>query len=427
MILHIPSISFGLYKVENDGVLIYISDSSPTADQQKIIEQWKNVHFIDLRYDGPEKYMYQIERILNSCGVFNGGKEPFFIKVYEGFGHIAIWMWKEGKSWDNFLSPVAETDIDVAVKDGVRNFFSCKPVPEKSFLVYLSEGSITSQVIDFNGSPLTLKREEKEFYEVLVDDEATSMKTGFHKINSHLVYIGKEKQKISTVLFFENANMVYPVENEFAVLRGSILTFPDGKKVTVETEPVYVGKNLIIYRNSIEVNGKTRDVKSTILDSNGRVVIEADGTVEDVEGKWKMKISGTPIEWYFKSNLLYVLDIYGFVKEFDTISKKTLFEKRYSGAYGFDFVNKNIVVGIPDKVLFNEKKLDMNNFCVAKNHIWEYKNCKRLHNGIGYIVEDGKIKLIGKNMEFFANKIRLIDGWLIIAGEEGTWAVKAGN
>ncbi len=423
----ISTISFGFYEVRNNGVLIYISDSTPTLQEQYVIDQWKKVHFIELHYEGPEKYRKNVENLLKACGIFEGGNDPFFIKLYEGFGYVVIWMWKGGKSWDNFSSPVKSSELDLAVKDGITHFFLCSSVPDKSFVVYVSEDSIVTKIIDFNGRPVTFKRIEKEFYNVFIDGEATSMEAGFHRINSSLVFVGKEGQKISSIRFFKGVKMVYPIGDDFAILEGNSIRFPDGKKVMVYEEPLYVGKNFIVYRDSIQFNGKLRMVESTILDSNGRVVLEADGSVEDIEGRWRMKVSGIPIEWYFKSNILYILDIGGFIREFDTIKKKILFEKRYPGSYGFDFINGKLVVGVPDGVLFNGKKLDVDNFCVAKNRIWDYKNCVRLHNGLSYVRENGKVKILGKNMETFANKVRQVNGWLILAGNNGVWVVKVGN
>ena len=413
--------------MRNDGVLIYISDSTPTKQQQYVIDQWKKVHFVDFHYEGPEKYRKDVENVLKACGIFDGGDEQLFIKLYEGIGYVAVWMWKNGKSWDNFSSPVKSSELDLAIKNGISHFFPCSSIPKKSFLVYVSNNSLIAKVIDFNGKPVTFERLEKEFYNVFIDNEATSMKIGFHRINSTLVFVGKEGQKISSIRYFKNAKMVYPIEDDLAVLRENSIIFPDGRKVIVDEEPIYVGKDFIVYRNSIQYGGKLKKVESTILDSNGKVVLEADGNVEDIEGRWKMKVSGIPIEWYFKSNLLYVLDINGFIRKFDTVKKNILFEKRYSGAYGFDFINGDLVVGVPNGVLFNKKMLSMNNFCVAKNRIWEYKGCVRLHNGISYVQENGKVKILGKNLDIFANKVRQIDKWLILIGNEGVWVVKMEN
>lgn len=407
--------------------MIYISDSTPTEEQKQVIDQWKKVHFVEFHYEGPERYKKDVETILNTCGIFDGGSDPFFVKLYEGAGYIAIWMWKDGKSWDNFSSPVRVSELEPTIRDGITHFFSCSETPKKSFLVYISENSLDTRVIDFNGKPVMFKRLEKDFYKVFVDNEATSMRAGFHKINSTIVFIGKEGQRISSIRFFKDAEMVYPIGDSFAILKDGLLKFPDGRKVFVDEEPLYVGENFVIFRNSIQLDERLREVESTILGSNGKVVLEADGNVEDIEGRWRMKVSGIPIEWYFKSNILYILDINGSIKKFDTIKKKTLFSKRYPGAYGFDFINGEMIVGVPDGVLYNRKKFAMNNFCVARNHIWEYKNCVRLHNGFSYIRENEKVKVIGKDFKFFSREVRQINGWLILIGKEGVWVVKVKN
>ncbi|WP_244261684.1 hypothetical protein [Thermotoga maritima] len=44
------------YRIEENGVLYFLGDATPTSSEIEIIEEWKRLPVVTLVYDGPSEY-----------------------------------------------------------------------------------------------------------------------------------------------------------------------------------------------------------------------------------------------------------------------------------------------------------------------------------------------------------------------------------
>ncbi len=416
------TVAFSINIIYNDGFPIYISQSTPTQEESRLISEWKKVRFVSLWYEGPEEYRKTVVKALSSCGIFSGGSIPLYIKLYTNNDNAAIWIWLSGKTWDDFASPIKIKYLESEIKRAMKELSLCAQVPSQGFLVKIEDGKIKTEITK-GASPILIERVEREKYDVVVDGEATSLTLGFHDIEGRLVFIGKN-MKISTAKLFEGAQMVYPTESGFVVYKDGVLKYPEGTEIPVPSIPVGIWKDWIVMRNQIVHDGKKYPISSTALDLYRDIVLFADGSIGDVVGSWRMKIGCPPLEWHFDGNSLEILDMCGFYKKIDLYRKKVSYESRYEASYGFDKLESSLLIGVPEKVFFKNSSFTAPGFCVVKNSILKEKDCLRLHNGYALIFKDGNVEVLGKDLEFRAKSVRLINGWLMIVGDEGTWAVR---
>jgi len=377
--------------------------------------------YVHLWYEGPKDMKSVLEDAMASCGIFTGGSVPLYIRLYTNGENCALWIWMEGKVWDDFDSVFEKKDLYKELRRAFKEMGVCKKPPSYGFEVFLDEDNIGVRVRKQN-VPLVLKRKESAVYRVSIDGEATNLTMGFRDVEGKVYFIGKPME-ISTVKFFKGAAMVYPLEKGFAYYSKGQLYFPDGKVIRIASPPFAIWKGYIVMKNKVFYKGKWRNINSPVLDVFEGVMLESSGHLESVDGAWRMKISSTPVEWFFRAGKLYILDVCGFMKEIDLNKKEVLWEKRFPGAFGFDFLGDEILVATPGGVKRGDVTLEEKGLCVVKGKL-EDGSCVRLHNGYGLRWKEGVVEILGNGLKFRSKHVIIRGDWLLVVGEEGIWAVR---
>ncbi len=407
--------SFPIYYVENHGVLIFLGESTPTGEFSEIIKEWKKVKFVDLRYHGPEFLEKPIKDSLMDCGIYSGGYIPLFVRIFKDQNDelYAVYIWYNGKSWDNFTNLVEKENLVEVVIEGVTNLVGCFEKPRKAFVVKVAHDGMVTEATDNTAKPLHLEYLKKDVYDVVLNDESTTMTFGFHMIDDTSFFVGRDNLKVATLKHFKNVDRVYYTKKGWIFCKNGLISFSNGKLLNFNICPLWIHEGCFIFRNKILCNGKERLLPSSAVGFYNGIILLADGTVGDVEGTWKMKVGCPVLEWDFLENRLYLLDICGYLKILDLKKKDVNTLGRFPGAYGFDFKNGEVVV-IPDEAVGK-------NFCLQNGKVMIGENYIRTHRDFCLnLTEEGLILKSGNVIKNFSGW-DIQDGFLIIYGKGEVW------
>ncbi len=373
----------------------------------RIINEWMRVPVVKIVYSGPKEFQDELASALEECGIFEGSGSPLFVRVDTDGDLLAIWMRLDEREWDNYTSLTEASEASMAFKNALENLVGCTEFPKEGFKITFSVSGVEATPI-VGATPVVFEFEHPEYHEIVLDGEATTLKRGFHEIEGIRFFAGRDDMRIDTAKFFPNAEIVFPSGEGFVKLVNGRIR---GRKVL--RTPIGIWNDLLIYSRWV-IGGKTRELRSTAVDVFEGTILEADGSLEDVEGGWRTKISCTPLEWCWRKDRLCLLDACGIYREVDLKTKRVVFEKGMPGAVGFDYLNGKVV------------EVKGENFCVVKG-TKVFGECVRLHNGYALKIEDGRIEILGRGLSLNGNMFRMINGFLVIVGDDGTWVVSFGK
>ena len=374
----------------------------------ELIEKWLEVPSVKLVYSGPSEFLEDLKRALRDCGILEGGSTPLFVRVDTGVGRIAILMNFDGRIWDDYSSPPSTKAAFEEFKTALRELIGCRKFPDEGFLIEFSPEGIGS--FRAKGAfPSVQKFSAGDVYEILIDGEATSLKRGFHEVEGVVFYAGRGGMRVETAKFFKGADWAFWTGSEYVVLKDGILQMK-GEKFEISGIPVGVWNGYVVLPERVVWRGGKRELLSTAIDIHDGMILEADGSVEAVDGSWRMKVSCTPLEWSWKDGILHILDICGYYREMGLKRRKVLREEKVN-ATGFDFMR--------GKVVFVTK----GNFCVVGDKKIE-SDCVRLHNGYALKVSGNSLRVLGRGFGAEFVDYSFVDGQLIVRGDGGVWLVR---
>ncbi len=388
--------------------MIYVSSDPPDSKALSLIEKWRSLPSVELFYSGPESLESSVLHTLDNCGILTGGGTPLFIRVDSENDKIAIWMRYMDTKWSNYEDPSSVSRIGDVLINGLRTVIGCYRKPKEGFLVEFSPERVTAKITKLS-EPVEYEFKPMSTYTVYLDDVATTLTRGFHEVEGVLFFAGENGLRVETARFFKGTDMIFPVEKAVAVLSSGILRV--GKReYKVDMMPTGFWNGDVILPNRVE--GKDRRMlQSTAIDVYKGFILEGDGHLEAVDGSWRRRISCTPVEWCWRDEKLYILDVCGHYMEFDLEKERVAYEKDVPGSVGFDFLG--------GKPLFVYDE----NFCVVKGEKI-FEKCVRLHNGYALEVGEGGISILGRKLFLKAKSFRMINGYLILKGGGGVWLVR---
>ena len=399
---------FSLYIYTNGSNLIYASHEAPSPEDMELIERWMEVPSVSLVYSGPSEFLEDLKSALGDCGILEGGSTPLFVRVDTGMGRIAIWMGFEEKSWDDYDSPPSTKNALEEFKTALKELIGCREFPKEGFVIEFSPEGVRS-LRKKGVIPSVQKFSAEDIYEVFIDGEATSLERGFHEVEGVIFYAGKRGLKVETAKFFKGATWAFWTGSDYAVLKDGILRLKDGK-LEISEIPVGIWDGYVVLPGKVVWRDGERELFSTAIDTRDGVILEADGSVEAVDGSWRMKVSCTPLEWSWKDGILHILDVCGYYREMELKRRKVLREEKVN-ATGFDFMK--------GKVVFVTKE----NFCVVGDKKIA-GDCTRLHNGYAIKISGNSLKVLGRGFGAEFIDYSFTSDQLIIRGDEGVWLVR---
>ncbi len=377
-------------------------------------------------YDGPDSVKPKIISVLNDLGILVGDGIPVFVfvKPDEESDLVAVWISAKGKEYDNFENLCTSEDLKSFLRDVFFKIFGEHEKPEYGFVISLENGKFHLR-LDKTRIPVVFRRKPGRYF-LKVNDEVLEVEEDFRKIDDTTVYVGRDIElETHLTSFYRGVDMIYP---DGSILVGSVLKLPNGEKITVESTPISVLNGTVVFRNSIRFkNGSTSKFKETIVAFEKGVLLLSNGEVSDINGRWRIKVSCPPLEWAFRGNEIYILDLCGYLKVFDLKRKKVIRSERYVGAYGFDFLKGSLVIGYGNEISYEGKKIKAKDFCVARGKLITFngeKRVERTHKGYCLIVQDGNLRILGTDFESGYEGIMIFDDFISVSSSEGVWVVK---
>jgi hypothetical protein len=267
-------------------------------------EWWRSQPVISLKYEGEEKYLSAIERVLRRCGfVLGSGEEMdiFLQTIEDKFLYLNV-SWN-GKRFDNMKSLILiEDEIETELYDLFLNEFGdFKRKLPKLILIKSADEIYTDAELLYRGPEYSLFRTFEDVILIQTGDEELSVSLPFNPItfydlseNQFQLYINSSE---STGFLLDGVEYIAPIalevesgvhKLEYAgeitylyVIENMSTELDVGKlsakiKIQVDTEA-----SIRLYKGDIEVKnviGKTLECETTAGDF--RVFINKDGYTE---------------------------------------------------------------------------------------------------------------------------------------------------
>ncbi|HOJ87429.1 MAG TPA: hypothetical protein PLD34_00395 [Pseudothermotoga sp.] len=417
-----------LYIYEQAGVIYYVGFNEPGVDDLEIVSQWLRLPVINLLYDGPSEYGNFLKRKLDELGVLVGIGDVLRveIKTSRDMCHYEISYGEFSKSATIEVSRLTDNLANV-----LSEIFQNLEKPQTGFLVEVGEQinikkTSTDRPVEF--------RYVERLHSVSVKGKKMLLSEGFYDFFGKTVYVDTDMQIEEPVFFVEDATKVYKDRDDLLVYKAGKLFFPDGRFIVV-SEPFGVINGKILEK-LITVKIDNSLISAPIIGRYEQFLLLANGVVAPLDLSWAMKICGPIIEWAVNKERLYVLDVFSYLRAIDLKNRKTLWEKRFPGAWGIGSYDDLIYVGMSGKVFaLNESgeivsSQDCCDFGIWKEGIITLKSPQEgivIRSQIGFaILNGGKAVVYIDEPRCFENviDIEFSDWGAVVVTHTGCWVVE---
>jgi outer membrane protein assembly factor BamB len=430
------------YRIEENGVLYFLGDATPTSSEIEIIEEWKRLPVVTLVYDGPSEYEGVVRDLLSEEGVLTGSGTPLIVKIRTKENYVAFQLIFEEKSVDNFENLSTKDSFPEHFRRAVRGIFPDSQLPDEFFLVVYRDGKFERSLqptATFAGrkAPVVIIPQWKEKHTLEIGNYRKVVDEEFYQIGGKMIYAGRDIFIEDVPGLYRNIDMVFLDGEKECIYRDGFLMMEE--KILKIEEPVDVVDGIVITRHRMG----SKEIDDTILFRWNNFVLTASGFLVDIKGKWSWKVSNAPVEFSFQGDIFYVLDVCGFLRSYNLKTRQLLWEKKFEGAWGLDSSKDRVFLGAGDEVLVLNaqdgetiERMEADDFAVWKGRLLVYKDGKVdgedmegffIRNfGMPLFVSGKRVVMFGTEKKEFeeVEKVRLFDwGTVIKAGDE-LWLIR---
>jgi len=185
------------YRIEENGVLYFLGDATPTEVELEIVQEWKDLPVVTLVYDGPDGYEGLVENLLSQDGVLTGVGTPLIVKLRVKEDLVAFQIVFEDKELDNFENPVTSNLFPEQFRETVRKIFPQLEVPSRFFLIEYRDGKFEKKIAqtrDFPGkkAPVVIVPVWKQKHVLEIGNYREVVGEGFYQIGGKTIYVGRD-------------------------------------------------------------------------------------------------------------------------------------------------------------------------------------------------------------------------------------------
>ncbi|WP_233186221.1 hypothetical protein [Thermotoga sp. KOL6] len=429
------------YKIEENGILYFLGDSTPTTLELEIVQEWKKLPVVTLVYDGPVEYKGIVEDLLSQEGILTGTGTPLIVKIRTKDEYVAFQIVFEDKSIDNFENLTTKDLFPEQFRKTVREVFPSIQIPSEFFLIEYKDGVFEKKIAytkDYEKkSPVIFLPLWSEEHILEIGDYRKVVKEGFYQIGGKTVYVGRDISMENVPGLYRNVEMVFlDGEREYLYKDGFLRL---GEKVLKIEEPVDIVNGVVITRHRIGY----RKIEDTIIFRWNDFVLTASGSLMGINGRWTWKVSKTPVEYSIFGSMLYILDVCGFLRKYDIKTRQLVWEKKIEGAWGVDATEDKVFVGSENTVMILNAQdgetieiLEADDFAVWNGKLLVYKNGilngEKIEGffirnfGTPLFVSKDKIIMFGDEKKVYENaeKIRVFQWGTVIKAGDKLWLIK---
>ncbi|MDK2785844.1 MAG: hypothetical protein PWQ80_523 [Thermotoga sp.] len=431
------------YRIEENGVLYFLGDATPTEVELEIVQEWKDLPVVTLVYDGPDGYEGLVENLLSQDGVLTGVGTPLIVKLRVKEDLVAFQVVFEDKELDNFENPVTSNLFPEQFRETVRKIFPQLEVPSRFFLIEYRDGKFEKKIAqtrDFPGkkAPVVIIPVWKQKHVLEIGNYREVVDEGFYQIGGKTIYVGRDISLKSVPGLYEGVDMVFLDGEKEYIYKDGFLRMEE--KVLKVQEPVDVvdGKVITGYRIG------EQEVDDTVLFRWNDFVLTASGVLIGINGSWTWQVSRAPVEFSFRDGRMYILDVCGFLRSYDLKTRRLLWERRIEGAWGLDTSRDRVFVGAGSNVVVLNAEdgetieiLEADDFAVWKDELLIYRDGKINGESVGdgffirnfgtpLFVSEGKVLFFGSEKKIYRNveKIRVFQWGTVIKEGNELWLIR---
>lgn len=438
------------FKIEENGILYFLGESEPTGEEQKIIEEWKNLPVVLLVYDGPSEMRSTVEDAFWKNGILVGIGAPIFVKVRAWEGLVAFQLVYGEKVVDNFEAPSSKEKFADDLSRALKELFPDVKLPERFLLIVYEGGEYRKKIEDTRSyleknvvvKPVLVVPRWSEKHTLQVGERVEVVEEGFRQVGGRIVYVGKDMFFQTFPDFFENVEMVFLDGEDVYIHKGGSLT--NGNRTVSVEDPLDVYKGIVLTKRGEVLRDRKINFGEPFLFRWEDLVLTASGKLVNFVSGWTWEVSNSPVEFVFSKGKLYVLDVCGFVRVYDLSRRRLIWERGFEGAWGLDVWNDKVYIGVGRNVLvLNEKDGEIvgtheaEDFAVWEGTLLLFKNGsvdgeslgkgRFLRNG-GWPVFLGKERSIvfAKEKRIFESvqSVRLFQWGIVVKTRDGVWLVR---
>nr|WP_233185717.1 PQQ-like beta-propeller repeat protein [Thermotoga sp. SG1] len=431
------------YRIEENGVLYFLGDATPTEVELEIVQEWKDLPVVTLVYDGPGEYEGLVENLLTQDGVLTGVGTPLIVKLRVKEDLVAFQIVFEDKKLDNFENPVTSNLFPEQFREVVRKIFSQLEVPSRFFLIEYRDGKFEKKIAqthDFPGkkAPVVIVPVWKQKHVLEIGNYREVVDEGFYQIGGKTIYVGRDISLKSVPGLYEGVDMVFLDGEKEYIYKDGFLRM--GEKVLKIQEPVDVVDEKVITGYRIG----EQEVDDTILFRWNDFVLTASGVLIGINGNWTWQVSRAPVEFSFRDGRMYILDVCGFLRSYDLKTRRLLWERRIEGAWGLDTSRDRVFVGVGSNVVVLNAEdgetieiLEAEDFAVWEDELLIYKEGKISGENVGdgffirnfgtpLFISEGKVLFFGSEKKIYRNveKIRVFQWGTVIKEGNELWLIR---